>query len=137
MIARPDGWSAYAGASGVNHDAGIVGPMAVHNVLPWPHRVFSNLKAWGRPASTKACAAKHLHAYLDEFVFRFKRRRTQNAAFRALLTIAVASRPVCGRNALDTAALRGERPSQWTRYTSLQKTALRKYLGNRRWLPLR
>jgi hypothetical protein len=32
--------------------------------------------------------AKHLQAYLDEFVFRFNRRRTHHAAFRSLLGIA-------------------------------------------------
>jgi ribosomal protein L20 len=33
---------------------------------------------------------KHLRSYLDEFVFRFNRRRTRHAAFRSLLDIAVA-----------------------------------------------
>ena len=32
---------------------------------------------------------KHLQAYLDEFVFRFNRRRTRHAAFPALLGIGV------------------------------------------------
>jgi hypothetical protein len=37
---------------------------------------------------------KHLQSYLDEFVFRFNRRRTRHAAFRSLLGIAVALKHV-------------------------------------------
>jgi hypothetical protein len=33
---------------------------------------------------------KHLQSYLDEFVFRFNRRRTRHAAWRSLLNIAAA-----------------------------------------------
>ena len=36
---------------------------------------------------------KHLQSYLDEFVFRFNRRRTRHAAFRSLLGIATAQPP--------------------------------------------
>ena len=36
---------------------------------------------------------KHLQSYLDEFTFRFNRRRTRHAAFRSLLGIAVARKP--------------------------------------------
>jgi hypothetical protein len=31
----------------INHKAITVGPMAAHTVLPWTHRLFSNLKRWG------------------------------------------------------------------------------------------
>jgi hypothetical protein len=37
---------------------------------------------------------KHLQTYLDEFVFRFNRRRTRHAAFRSLLGIAAAHSPL-------------------------------------------
>jgi hypothetical protein len=36
---------------------------------------------------------KHLQSYLDEFVFRFNRRRTRHAAFRSLLGIAAGHPP--------------------------------------------
>jgi hypothetical protein len=36
----------------------------------------------------------HLQTYLDEFVFRFNRRRTRHAAFRSLLGIAAAHSPL-------------------------------------------
>ena len=37
---------------------------------------------------------KHLQSYLDEFVFRFNRRRTRNAAFRSLLSIGLITKPI-------------------------------------------
>jgi hypothetical protein len=37
---------------------------------------------------------KHLQSYLDEFVFRFNRRRTRHAAFRSLLGIAIGHAPI-------------------------------------------
>jgi hypothetical protein len=41
--AKTDGWSGYPGAPGVNHDPHVIGNMAAHIVLPWAHRIFSNL----------------------------------------------------------------------------------------------
>ena len=37
---------------------------------------------------------KHLQSYLDEFVFRFNRRRTRPAAFRSLLAIGMRAKPI-------------------------------------------
>jgi len=37
---------------------------------------------------------KHLQSYLEEFVYRFNRRRDRQAAFPALLGLAAAHRPV-------------------------------------------
>ena len=37
---------------------------------------------------------RHLQSYLDEFVFRFNRRRSRHAAFRSLLGIAAGHAPV-------------------------------------------
>ncbi len=62
-------------------------------VVPIAHRVISNLKAWligthhgvGRP---------HLQADLDEFVFRFNRRQTPEAAFQTLLGLGSQRAPV-------------------------------------------
>jgi hypothetical protein len=44
--AKTDGWSAYSGAPSVKHDPHLVDKMAAHIVLPWVHRIFSNLKVW-------------------------------------------------------------------------------------------
>jgi transposase-like protein len=89
---RTDGWSGYPGAPGVAHEPHVVGNMAAHIVLPWVHRVFSNLKTWALGVY-HGLRAKHLQAYLDEFAFRFNRRRTPHAAFRTLLGISMAIKP--------------------------------------------
>jgi hypothetical protein len=91
--AKTDGWSGYPGAPGVSHDPHVVGKMAAHVVLPWVHRVFANLKTWGLGVY-HGLRRGHLQSYLDEFVFRFNRRRTRHADFRSLLGIAAGSAPL-------------------------------------------
>ena len=91
--AKTDGWSAYPGAPSVNHDPHVVGKMAAHIVLPWVHRIFANLKVWALGVY-HGLRRKHLQSYLDEFVFRFNRRRTRHAAFRSLLGIAAGHPPL-------------------------------------------
>ena len=44
---RSDAWKGYRGAPVADHDPRTVGPMAAHLVLPWTHRVFSNLEPLG------------------------------------------------------------------------------------------
>jgi hypothetical protein len=91
-IAKTDGWPAYQGAPTVSHEPHVVGPMAAHVALPWTHRVFANLKTWALGVY-HCLRRKHLQSYLDEFVFRFNRRRTRHAAFHSLLGIVVACKP--------------------------------------------
>ena len=91
--AKPDGWSGYPGATSLTHDPHVVGKMAAHIVLPWVHRIFSNPKVWALGVY-HGLRRKHLQCYLDEFVFRFNRRRTRHAAFRSLLGIAAAHQPL-------------------------------------------
>lgn len=55
-------------------------------VLPRVHRVISNLKTWLK-GTYRGVSERQLQAYLDEFVFRFNRRRTPMAAFQTLLGI--------------------------------------------------
>jgi transposase-like protein len=85
---KTDGWSGYPGAPDVSHRPHVVGPMAAHIVLPWAHRLFANLKRWALGVY-HGLRRKHLQSYLDEFVFRFNRRKTRHAAFRSLLGIGV------------------------------------------------
>lgn len=89
---KTDGWGAYPGVDGLTHEPHVIGPMAAHMVLPWVHRVFANLKAWAIGVY-HGLRRKHLQSYLDEFVFRFNRRRTPHAAFRSLLGIATNIKP--------------------------------------------
>ena len=91
--AKTDGWPAYRGAPGLSHEPHVVGVRAAHVVLPWIHRAFSNLKTWALGVY-HGLRKKHLQAYLDEFVFRFNRRRNRHAAFRTLLGIGLATQPV-------------------------------------------
>ena len=79
--------------SSIAHDPHVVDKMAAHIVLPWIHRVFSNLKTWALGVY-HGLRRKHLQSYLDEFAFRFNRRRTRHAAFRSLLSIGLATKAV-------------------------------------------
>ena len=90
---KTDGWAAYPGTSAVDHDPHVVGKMAAHLVLPWTHRVFANLKRWALGVY-HGLRRNHLQSYLDEFTFRFNRRRTRHAAFRSLLGIGTRTKPV-------------------------------------------
>jgi transposase-like protein len=90
---RTDGWASYPGTPEVNHDPHVVGNMAAHIVLPWTHRVFANLKRWALGVY-HGLRRNHLQSYLDEFTFRFNRRRTRHAAFRSLLGIGTRIKPI-------------------------------------------
>jgi transposase-like protein len=90
---KTDGWAAYPGTPEVNHDPHVVGSMAAHVVLPWAHRVFANLKRWALGVY-HGLRRNHLQSYLDEFTFRFNRRRTRHAAFRSLLGIGARTKPI-------------------------------------------
>jgi hypothetical protein len=89
-LTKTDGWPDYA--AGFTHEPHVVGEMTVHIVLPWVHRIFSNLKVWAFGVY-HGLRRQHLQSYLDEFVFRFNRRRGRHAAFKTLLGIAAASQP--------------------------------------------
>jgi hypothetical protein len=87
-----DDWPSYRDIPEIKHKAITVGPMAAHIVLPWTHRLFSNLKRWGLGVYHGLRRANLQH-YLDEFVFRFNRRRTRHAAFDTLLRIGARAAP--------------------------------------------
>ena len=90
--AKTDGWAGYAGVPVNQHDPHVIGAMAAHLVLPWIHQMFSNLKGWARGVY-HGLRRKYLQTYLDEFVFRFNRRRTRHATFRSLFAIAIRAKP--------------------------------------------
>src|SRR3954463_1603347 len=87
-----DGWAGYKRLRDVNHEPRVVGDAPAHLVLPWVHRVFANAKRWALGVY-HGLRPKHLQAYLDEFVFRFNRRRPPQAAFARLLGLAVTIGP--------------------------------------------
>lgn len=92
-VAKTDGWRGYTDAPGVEHQPHVVGSMAAHVVLPWVHRIFANLKTWALGVY-HGFRREHLQSYLDEFVFRFNRRRTRPAAFLSLLAISTRLQPM-------------------------------------------
>jgi hypothetical protein len=72
----------------------IVGsPQRAHKRFPHIHRVFGNLKAWLN-GTHRGVEPKYLPSYLDEFVFRFNRRKTPMAAFQTLLAISLQKTPL-------------------------------------------
>ena len=77
--------------------------MATHGVPRWVHGVFSNFKRWAL-ATFHGPRRVHLHRYLDEFVFRWKRRRHTAAAFNTLLGIGASLTPAPYRDFVDQRA---------------------------------
>jgi transposase-like protein len=81
-----DGWQGYAPLrAAYDHRPSTVGdPKNASKLFPRVHRTFSNLKTWLN-GTHHGVSPKHLPHYVDEFVFRFNRRRTPMAAFQSLL----------------------------------------------------
>jgi transposase-like protein len=82
-----DGLPGYRALAGFKHVGKTVGSMAGHVLLPWIHRAFSNLKRW-LMGTLHGVRKPHLKRYLDEFVFRWNRRRSTASAFDSLLRLA-------------------------------------------------
>ena len=88
-VVYTDGWRSYAklGDKGYKHRVRLVKDgQDPSRLLPRVHRAFSNLKSWLQ-GTHHGVSPKHLQPYLDEFAFRFNRRRTPMAAFQTLLGI--------------------------------------------------
>ncbi len=85
-----DGLVHYAGVTLKGYDHEIQGDtvgMPADETLKHYHLAISNLKAWLAGTFHGRVEAKHLQAYLNEFVFRFNRRNNLYAAFSRLLGI--------------------------------------------------
>lgn len=88
-----DGNTAYRELPARKHRERVIGTAAAHIFMPWIHRVFSNLKRWGMGVY-HGFRRKYLQAYLDEFVFRWNRRRSYSTAFDTLLGIGMRLEPM-------------------------------------------
>ncbi|MFC1964716.1 IS1595 family transposase [Chloroflexota bacterium] len=77
-IIKTDDWRGYSGlrSTGYNH----ITSMELTRI----HRVFSNLKTW-LLGTHHGVSKQHLQAYLNEYVFRFNRRKTPMAGFQTVL----------------------------------------------------
>ncbi len=98
-----DGWQGYRGLEkqGYVHDrrsqrAARARGEDPHDLLPAVHRVASLVKRWLLGTHQGSVGNAHLASYLNEFVFRFNRRRSRSRGmvFYRVLELAVAHNPV-------------------------------------------
>jgi transposase-like protein len=77
-------------------------------LLPRVHLVFSLLKRWLLGTHKGSVAGEHLQDYLNEFAFRFNRRksRSRGKLFYRLVQQAVATEPSTYRQIVDSAIKR-------------------------------
>ncbi len=77
-----DGWQGYAGLDGKGYQREITKLRGqrkeASNLMPRVHRIASLLKRWLLGTHQGAVAPRHLPYYLDEFTFRFNRRKSKS-----------------------------------------------------------
>ena len=107
-----DGWPSYQGLDQKGYDR-EVSPLRgrrkeAHKLLPRVHLVISLLKRWLVGTHQGAVSPEHLAYYLDEFTFRFNRRRSRSRGklFYRLVEQAVTTAPATYRKMVDQAASR-------------------------------
>ncbi len=94
---RTDGWASYCGLgeSGYEHERLVAGPgKKASKTLPLVHIVFSLAKRVLLGTYHGFASEKHLQRYLDEFVFRFNRRKVKypTRKFHRLAELAASSK---------------------------------------------
>ena len=89
-----DGWQGYAPLHRTyDYRPTTVGDAKnASRLFPRVHRTFSNLKTWLK-GTHHGVSSKHLPHYVNEFVFRFNRRRMPMAAFQSLLGLTAQHAP--------------------------------------------
>ena len=99
-VVHTDGWEGYTGLreKGYKHEVTVLSQReeSASDLLPRVHRVVSLLKRWLMGTHQGAVSHEHLAYYLDEFTFRFNRRRSRHRGklFYRLVQQAVAVEPV-------------------------------------------
>lgn len=83
---RTDGLTVYPALErhGFTHDPRVVKQRRAHTILPHVHTFISNLRAFVM-GTYHGLGEKHLQQYLDEFCYRFNRRKHQDELFDRLL----------------------------------------------------
>jgi len=95
-VIRTDGWSSYLSLASEEyvHDRAVqrTSKESASELLPGVHRVISLLKRWLLGTHQGAVSQQHLGYYLDEFAFRFNRRKSHHRGklFYRLMQQAVA-----------------------------------------------
>jgi len=94
---RTDGWRSYGRATkrrDMSHYKVILrDPKAAGKLLPWVHRVISNVKAVIR-GSHRGVSEKHLQAYLSEICYRFNRRFWEKELFDRLVKACISAQTI-------------------------------------------
>lgn len=95
-VIETDGWTGYSGVSHAGYVHQVLSPDADEELLPQVHLVVSLLKRWLLGTHQGGVQASHLDFYLDEFTFRFNRRKSNSRGllFRRVLENAVQVLPV-------------------------------------------
>jgi len=99
-VVHTDGWPGYLPLekNGYAHDVTVLRgkKKTPSELLPRVHQVISFLKRWLMGTHQGAVSHKHLDYYLDEFTFRFNRRRSRSRGklFFRLVQQAVAAEPI-------------------------------------------
>jgi len=94
-LVHRDGWGGYRPLrnKGCDHNRQTQGRGTnAAKLFPPVHRVFSNLKTW-LTGIHHGVGQQHLQHYLNEYMFRFNRRRTLMTAFQSLLGLASRNPP--------------------------------------------
>jgi transposase-like protein len=112
-----DGLRSYIPGCGeeYEHRPEAIGPsgLKAHELLPAVHRVVSLAKRWLLGTHQGAVKPAHVQAYLDEFTFRFNRRRSRarGMLFYRLLEQAVLSPPRTYRSLVAEPGANSTRPA--------------------------
>ena len=112
-VVHTDGWKGYAGLAeaGYQHKVTVIsgGSDPAHEVMPRVHLVASLLKRWLIGTHQGGIQRRHLDYYLDEFTFRFNRRRSRSRGllFHRLAQQAVAVEPAPYRAIVNPADSNG------------------------------
>ena len=81
-LVHTDAWQGYASLAkrGYRHEVSVIGPRRerASELLPRVHRAVSLLKRWLMGTHQGAVGRRHLDYYLDEFTFRFNRRKSSS-----------------------------------------------------------
>ena len=130
-----DGWPPYQGLAqlGYEHDRRSQGAARArgddpNKLLPAVHRVASLAKRWLLGTHQGAADSAHMSHYLNEFVFRFNRRRSRSRGmvFYRLLELAVGHQPMRFQDLISSRRPRKvppKPPKQRGHPTSLERPA--------------
>lgn len=115
-----DGWQSYCGLDQLGYTHRPCSQLAARargedpgELLPGVHRVASLAKRWLLGTHQGAVDSAHLASYLDEFVFRFNRRRSRSRGmvFYRVLELAVVHEPVRYKDLVATQRSRAMPPA--------------------------